>query len=263
MGIGRLIDKFSSFLHENPWAFPAALLTADTAASLGGAAVAGAAGAAEGGAGIAGSAAAAELAAPLASGGSLAGWGAGAAGAAELAAPLASGGSLAGWGAGTTAADLGSAMAFGEYGAGSGGSLAGLGSSLVSDGTLSSQIANMIAQGVGPSDFTAAMAGDAYMPAALGADGTGTASIGSKLGSLLASGNGLSPRNAMLLSQVLSSGSGSAQDRSIPRGSPLFGNNVSQSPGVMTQEQITKKWLLENDPNTYARIYGSPQPMGA
>jgi hypothetical protein len=240
MGIGRLIDKFSSFLHENPWAFPAALLTAGTAASLGGAAVAGAAGAAEGGAGIAGSAAAA-----------------------ELAAPLASGGSLAGWGAGTTAADLGSAMAFGEYGAGSGGSLAGLESSLVSDGTLSSQIANMIAQGVGPSDFTAAMAGDAYMPAALGADGTGTASIGSKLGSLLASGNGLSPRNAMLLAQVLSSGSGSSQDRSIPQGSPLFGNNVSQSPGVMTQEQITKKWLLENDPNTYARIYGSPQPMGA
>ena len=192
-----------------------------------GAAGAGALGAAElGGASIAGSAAAAELAAPLASGGSLAGWGAGAAG----------GGS----------ALLGANEVLGA-------------SSLLGEGTLPSHFANMIAGGMGPSDFTAAMAGDAFMPGALGPTGTGTPSMGSKMGSLLASGNGANPRQALQLAQMM--GQGAPESR--PMGAPVDSGNPMMRQAQMTQEQITKKWLLENDPNTYARIYGSPQPMGA
>lgn len=220
MGIGRLIDKFSSFLHENPWAFPAALLTAGTAASLGGAAVAWAAGAAEGGAGIAGSAAAAELAAPLASGGSLAGW-----------SPLIEG------------VSTGSLLsAFGPEAGSLGASLMG---------------------GVEPTPFLTSVSGFAPGAATASPGVAGLFGPATTEAAGAAAGSWLTPKRAMALAQVLLSGSGSAQDRSIPQGSPLFGNNVSQSPGVMTQEQITKKWLLENDPNTYARIYGSPQPMGA
>lgn len=31
--------------------------------------------------------------------------------------------------------------------------------------------------------------------------------------------------------------------------------------GMRTQEEITKAWLLKNDPATYARMYGMPPQM--
>jgi hypothetical protein len=30
-------------------------------------------------------------------------------------------------------------------------------------------------------------------------------------------------------------------------------------PALSSQEEITKRWLMQNDPNTYRRIYGNPQ----
>jgi hypothetical protein len=69
----------------------------------------------------------------------------------------------------------------------------------------------------------------------------------------------MTPKQAMLLAQM----TGAGQQPERPMGGPVDMGNPMQRPAMMTQEQITKKWLLENDPNTYARIYGSPQPMGA
>lgn len=84
--------------------------------------------------------------------------------------------------------------------------------------------------------------------------------MGSKMGSLLASkGGSMSPQQAMQLAQMM----GSNRQEERPMGAPQDMGNPMQRQAMMTQEQITKKWLLENDPNTYARIYGSPQPMGA
>ena len=76
-----------------------------------------------------------------------------------------------------------------------------------------------------------------------------------------AAGAGLSmgPKEAMLLAQM----TGAGQQEQRPMGAPSDMGNPMQRQAMMTQEQITKKWLLENDPNTYARIYGAPQPMGA
>jgi len=69
----------------------------------------------------------------------------------------------------------------------------------------------------------------------------------------------MGPKEAMMLAQM----AGGGQQEQRPLGAPQDTGNPMQRPAMMTQEQITKKWLLENDPNTYARIYGSPQPMGA
>jgi hypothetical protein len=69
----------------------------------------------------------------------------------------------------------------------------------------------------------------------------------------------LNPKNALLLSQVM----GMGQQPSRPMGAPIDMGNPMQRQATMTQEDITKKWLLHNDPNTYARIYGAPQQMGA
>lgn len=65
----------------------------------------------------------------------------------------------------------------------------------------------------------------------------------------------MTPKDAMLLSQVV----GSGQQEQRPMGAPQDMGNPMQRQAMMTQEQITKRWLLENDPNTYARIYGMPQ----
>jgi hypothetical protein len=69
----------------------------------------------------------------------------------------------------------------------------------------------------------------------------------------------MDPKQAMLLAQM----AGGGQQPQRPMGAPMDYGNPMQRQAMMTQEQITKKWLLQNDPNTYARIYGAPQPMGA
>lgn len=48
--------------------------------------------------------------------------------------------------------------------------------------TISNILANTAADQLGANNFTAAMAGDAYLPAALGPEGTGKVEMGSKLG---------------------------------------------------------------------------------
>jgi hypothetical protein len=91
------------------------------------------------------------------------------------------------------------------------------------------------------------------------AAGTGIGQVGGAGGSGLASGWKMDPKQAMLLAQM----AGGGQQPQLPMGAPMDYGNPMQRQAMMTQEQITKKWLLQNDPNTYARIYGAPQPMGA
>jgi len=88
----------------------------------------------------------------------------------------------------------------------------------------------------------------------------GVGKVGGAGGSLVGgAGWKMGPKEAMMLAQM----AGGGQQEQRPLGAPQDMGNPMQRPGMLTQEQITKKWLLENDPNTYARIYGAPQPMGA
>ena len=65
----------------------------------------------------------------------------------------------------------------------------------------------------------------------------------------------LGGKDALLLASMM----GGGQQQQRPMGAPLDMGNPMQRQAMLTQEQITKKWLLQNDPTTYARIYGSPQ----
>lgn len=161
---------------------------------------------------------------------------AGTAAAAELAAPLASGGSLAGWGAG---AGLGGSSALlGAFGPEASMSLA---SSLLS----APEATPFITAGVEPF----AMGATTAQPGVSGMFGPQAAQSGSKAGWKLGA------KEAMQLAQM--TGGGLQEQR--PLGAPQDSGNPWQRQAMMTQEQITKKWLLQNDPNTYARIYGAPQ----
>jgi hypothetical protein len=128
------------------------------------------------------------------------------------------------------------------------------------NGTMSSMAANGMSHLLGPSNFTAAMAGDAYMPGAMGASGTGTPGMGSWLGSKFASGAGISPRQAMMMGNMLAQSGGQEQR---PMGAPQMLQVPQQvQQGMRSQEDITKAWLLRNDPATYARMYGPPPGSG-
>lgn len=108
--------------------------------------------------------------------------------------------------------------------------------------------------------------------ASLGADAGGSMLL-SGSPSLLASGDAASPfgtslgknaapqslfnaKNAMLLGRMAGMASG---QQPAQLGGPADYSNPNLRSAQMTQQQITKKWLLKNDPNTYRRIYGEPQ----
>jgi hypothetical protein len=62
------------------------------------------------------------------------------------------------------------------------------------------------------------------------------------------------PKTVMYLGMM------AAQLGSRPQGGPAPMSGPPQMRQAnMTQEDITKKWLMQNDPNTYRRIYGNPQ----
>lgn len=63
-------------------------------------------------------------------------------------------------------------------------------------------------------------------------------------------------KNAMLLGRMAGMVGGQAQGQ---QGLPQDYGNPNMRPAMLTQQQITKKWLLKNDPNTYRRMYGEPQ----
>ena len=86
-------------------------------------------------------------------------------------------------------------------------------------------------------------------PGMAGAYGPTLAEAGSKPGWKLGG------KDALLLAQMM----GGGQQEQRPMGAPVDMGNPMQRQAMLTQEQITKKWLLQNDPTTYARIYGSPQ----
>jgi hypothetical protein len=94
--------------------------------------------------------------------------------------------------------------------------------------------------------------------AAAEAAAAGVGQVGGAGGSLVGSGWKMNPKQALMLAQMV----GQGQQEQRPMGAPVDMGNPMLRQGQMTQEQITKKWLMENDPNTYARIYGTPQPMG-
>lgn len=143
-------------LHKKDWVKIGGI-TAATLGTMGAAGLLGAGAAAAGSAGAVGADAAAA--------------GAGAAGAGATDAAVAGSPALLGAGGGVSPG---------------GGSLgAGVGSGV--SGTLGSNVANGLANALGPSNFTAGLSGDAYMPGALGADGTGGAGIGNTAGGALRS----------------------------------------------------------------------------
>lgn len=67
----------------------------------------------------------------------------------------------------------------------------------------------------------------------------------------------LSGRQALLLGQMAGS-MGGGEERAL--GAPSMDAVPAYTrQGMRTQEEITKAWLLKNDPATYYRLYGQPQ----
>lgn len=56
-------------------------------------------------------------------------------------------------------------------------------------------------------------------------------------------------------------GSMGQQGEQRPMGAPADFSNPLQRPGLLTQEQITKKWLKINAPDVYRRMYGGEGVM--
>jgi len=217
----------ASFMKKHRWLGPLLFMAPAAGAGLAGAGLLGA-GAASGAAGAGagagvGGTVGAETAAELAS---LYGT--------DLGAGAAAGGAGAGESALLGEMDLGSSMAFGEYPASSLLDTYGGMSSVADDAYGGMFGSNMPWSGPTAAD-----------------DSVGNISGNSK------SGFKLSAKDALRLASMINN----QQQR--PMGAPVDSGNPMQRQAMMTQEQITKKWLLENDPTTYARIYGSPQPMGA
>ena len=205
---------------------------------------------------------AAIAAALIATGGSAAGmFGPAAAGAAGLgAAEVGAGAGIAG---GTLGLEFGGMTGLEALGAGVGGVggaggslLGGAGASLLGSGAQSALLGNV--------DLGSSMAFGEYPTSSLlgnsgpsGFSWTGPTAADDSVGNI--SGNSKAPwrlggKDALRLASMMNSGQ---QDR--PMGAPLDMGNPMQRQAMLTQEQITKKWLLQNDPSTYARIYGSPQ----
>lgn len=67
----------------------------------------------------------------------------------------------------------------------------------------------------------------------------------------------LNAKNAQLLGRMAMQSGGQQQ----PQGAPADFTNPNMRAANLTQEQITKKWLLKNDPRTYTLMYGAP-PQG-
>ena len=65
------------------------------------------------------------------------------------------------------------------------------------------------------------------------------------------------PNNMMKAGQMIAQAGGQPQQQGAPQASAY--EQPSMRSALATQEQITKKWLLKNDPKTYRRIYGEPQ----
>ena len=65
----------------------------------------------------------------------------------------------------------------------------------------------------------------------------------------------LNPKMAMAMAGML----GGGEQRPQQLGAPVDMGNPYQRPALVSQEDIMKKWLRINDPNTYMRLYGQPQ----
>lgn len=65
---------------------------------------------------------------------------------------------------------------------------------------------------------------------------------------------GFNPQKAMMLASLFGGGGQPQQ-----MGTPARMGNPMQRPALVSQEDIMKRWLMRNDPNTYMRLYGQPQ----
>ena len=166
---------------------------------------------------------------------------------------------LAAAGTGLGAAGIGPMAGLFAGEAGAAGAAGGAGSLLGGGAGASALLGDLAFGGVGQA---AGIAGGTLgaefggMTAAQAA-GAGVGQVGGAGGSLVGAAKGfsMSPKQAMMLAQM----AGGGQQEQRPMGAPQDMGNPMQRQAMMTQEQITKRWLLENDPNTYARIYGAPQ----
>lgn len=123
----------------------------------------------------------------------------------------------------------GAAVGGGSLGAGA--AAAGGAGGLLGTGTLGSNAARGIGGVAGPSDFTAALAGDAYMPAAAGADGSGSAGIGNMLGGGLRSPSmGKNLFNAARFANAMQPKQAQANNWH-PQGGPVSNTNIYAQPG--------------------------------
>lgn len=109
--------------------------------------------------------------------------------------------------------------------------------------------AAMLAPYAGPSADPAFLAGNTP----LGSPYSGwldkaTATIGDKL---------KNPRTQMMLGQMLAQSGAKPKQQGAPMGDAFA--QPSMRSALASQEEITKKWLRINDPNTYRRIYGEPE----
>ena len=122
--------------------------------------------------------------------------------------------------------------------------------------------------GAGGEDFAAQMAGNTIAGAGYVAPGMDPAFLGGNtpLGSPYSGfwdkatarvGDKLKdPKTVMRVGSMLLN-SGQPAQQGGPQGAAFEAPQMHSA--LMSQEQITKKWLLQNDPKTYRRIYGDPQ----
>jgi hypothetical protein len=97
---------------------------------------------------------------------------------------------------------------------------------------------NGLAGIAGPSNFTAGLAGDAYLPGALGSSGTGTAGMGSQIGGAM---NSMGPKVAANLGKSMMQSAFTPQPAQTP-----------QRPYSMSQQQP-----VQSSAQSLAPVFGA------